>query len=206
MKWDVFSLENKKVGSIELDDSVFGHAVRPDILARAVNWQLAKRRAGTHKTKTRGEVRGSTRKIMRQKGSGRARKGSARVSQMRGGGPSFGPLVRSHAHKLPKKVRRLALKSALSAKREEGKLVVLDAIKLKKPKTGELVKKLGKLGWQSALVIDGADIDANFARAAANIAGLDVLPCQGANVYDILSSDTLVLTKDAVDKLVERLK
>ena len=206
MKWDVFSLENKKVGSIELDDSVFGHAVRPDILARAVNWQLAKRRAGTHKTKTRGEVRGSTRKIMRQKGSGRARKGSARVNLMRGGGPSFGPLVRSHAHKLPKKVRRMALKSALSAKREEGKLVVLDAIKLKKPKTGELAKKLGKLGWQSALVIDGAVIDANFARAAANIVGLDVLPCQGANVYDILNSDTLVLTKDAVEKLVERLK
>lgn len=206
MKWDVFSLENKKVGSIELDDSVFGHAVRPDILARAVNWQLAKRRAGTHKTKTRGEVRGSTRKIMRQKGSGRARKGSARVSQMRGGGVSFGPLVRSHAHKLPKKVRRLALKSALSAKREEGKLVVLDAIKLKKPKTGELAKKLGKLGWQSALIIGGAEIDANFARAAANIVGLNVLPCQGANVYDILRSDTLVLTKDAVEKLVERLK
>ena len=206
MKWDVFSLENKKVGTIELDDSVFGHAVRPDILARAVNWQLAKRRAGTHKTKTRGEVRGSTRKIMRQKGSGRARKGSARVNLMRGGGPSFGPLVRSHAHKLPKKVRRMALKSALSAKREEGKLVVLDAIKLKKPKTGELAKKLGKLGWQSALVIDGAVIDANFARAAANIVGLDVLPCQGANVYDILNSDTLVLTKDAVEKLVERLK
>ena len=206
MKWDVFSLENKKVGSIELDDSVFGHAVRPDILARSVNWQLAKRRAGTHKTKTRGEVRGSTRKIMRQKGSGRARKGSARVNLMRGGGPSFGPLVRSHAHKLPKKVRRMALKSALSAKREEGKLVVLDAIKLKKPKTGELAKKLGKLGWQSALVIDGAVIDANFARAAANIVGLDVLPCQGANVYDILNSDTLVLTKDAVEKLVERLK
>ena len=206
MKWDVFSLENKKVGSIELDDSVFGHAVRPDILARAVNWQLAKRRAGTHKTKTRGEVRGSTRKIMRQKGSGRARKGSARVNLMRGGGPSFGPLVRSHAHKLPKKVRRMALKSALSAKREEGKLVVVDAIKLKKPKTGELAKKLGKLGWQSALVIDGAVIDANFARAAANIVGLDVLPSQGANVYDILNSDTLVLTKDAVEKLVERLK
>ncbi len=206
MKWDVFSLENKKVGSIELDDTVFGHPVRPDILARAVNWQLAKRRAGTHKTKTRGEVRGSTRKIMRQKGSGQARKGSARVNLMRGGGPSFGPLVRSHAHKLPKKVRRMALKSALSAKREEGKLVVLDAIKLKNPKTGELAKKLGKLGWQSALVIDGADIDANFARAAANIPGLDVLPCQGANVYDILNSDTLVLTKDAVEKLVERLK
>ena len=206
MKWDVFSLENKKVGSIELDDSVFGHAVRPDILARAVNWQLAKRRAGNHKTKTRGEVRGSTRKIMRQKGSGRARKGSARVSLMRGGGVTFGPLVRSHAHKLPKKVRRMALKSALSAKREEGKLVVVDAIKLKNPKTGELAKKLVKLGWHSALVIGGADIDANFARAAANIPGLDVLPCQGANVYDILGSDTLVLTKDAVDKLVERLK
>jgi large subunit ribosomal protein L4 len=206
MKWDVFSLENKKVGSIELDDSVFGQAVRADILARAVNWQLAKRRAGTHKAKTRGEVRGSTRKIMRQKGSGRARKGSARVNLMRGGGVAFGPVVRSHAHKLPKKVRKMALKSALSSKREEGKLVVLDAIKLKNSKTGELVKKLGKLGWQSALIIDGAAVDANFARAAANIPGLDVLPCQGANVYDILGSDTLVLTKDAVEKLVERLK
>ena len=206
MKWDVFSLENKKVGSIELDDSVFGQAVRADILARAVNWQLAKRRAGNHKAKTRGEVRGSTRKIMRQKGSGRARKGSARVNLMRGGGVAFGPVVRSHAHKLPKKVRQMALKSALSSKREEGKLVVLDAIKLKNSKTGELVKKLGKLGWQSALIIDGAAVDANFARAAANIPGLDVLPCQGANVYDILGSETLVLTKDAVEKLVERLK
>lgn len=206
MKWDVFSLENKKVGSIELDDSVFGQAVRADILARAVNWQLAKRRAGTHKTKTRGEVRGSTRKIMRQKGSGRARKGSARVNLMRGGGVAFGPVVRSHAHKLPKKVRQMALKSALSSKCEEGKLVVLDVIKLKNPKTGELAKKLSKLGWKSALIIDGAEVDANFARAAANIPGLDVLPCQGANVYDILSSDTLVLTKDAVEKLVERLK
>ncbi len=206
MKCNVITIDNKKVGDIDLDEAVFGLDFRADILARAVNWQLAKRRAGTHKTKQRAEVSGTKAKPFRQKGTGRARQGTARAPQMRGGGVAFGPVVRSHAHKLPKKVRRLALKTALSAKQAEGKLVILEAAKIKNPKTGDLVKRLKKLGWTSALVIDGPEVDAGFARAAANIVGLDVLPSQGANVYDILNSDTLVLTRDAVGKLVERLK
>lgn len=206
MKCDVISIENKKVGNIDLDETVFGLPLRADILNRTVNWQLAKRRAGTHKTKGRSEVSATKSKPFRQKGTGRARQGTTRASQMRGGGVTFGPLVRSHAHKLPKKVRKLALKTALSAKQAEGKLVIVEDVKLKKPKTGELSKRLKKLGWNSTLVIDGPEVDANFARAAANIAGLNVLPSQGANVYDILRSDTLVLTKDAVERLVERLK
>ena len=206
MKCDVISLDNKKTGQIDLDESVFGLPVRVDILARMVNWQLAKRRAGTHKTKTRREVRGGGRKPFRQKGTGRARQGTIRSPLNRGGGTIFGPRVRSHALGLPKKVRRLALKTALSAKQAEGKLVVLDSAKLKEAKTGSLAKRLVKLGWTSTLVIDGSEVDGNFARAAANIAGLDVLPSQGANVYDILRCDTLALTKDAVGRLVERLK
>jgi len=205
MKCDVISLENKKVGTIDLDDSVFGLDVRADILARAVNYQLANRRAGTHKTKGRSEVSGTTKKAFRQKGSGRARQGTHRASQHRGGGVVFGPQVRSHAHKLPKKVRLLALKTALSAKQAEGRLVVLDAATMKKPKTSDLVKNVKTLGWESALVIDGATFDDNFARAAANIVGLDLLPSQGANVYDILRSGTLVLTRDGLKNLVERL-
>ena len=206
MKCDVISLANKKVGSIDLDEDVFGVPVRPDILGRMVNWQLAKRRAGTHKTKTLSEVRGTTAKPFRQKGTGRARQGSIRAPHMRGGGVSFGPVVRSHMHGLPKKVRKLALKTALSAKQAEGKLVVLENAKVKNAKTKELAKSLEKLGWGSALVIDGAELDMNFALASRNIIGLDVLPSQGANVHDILRRDTLVLTKDAVANLVERLK
>ncbi len=206
MKCDVINLDAKKTGAVDLDEAVFAVTVRADILARAVNWQLAKRRGGNHKVKTRSEVQGSTRKVFRQKGGGRARHGTLRVVQFRGGGVTFGPVVRSHAHGLPKKVRRLALKTALSSKQADGKLVVLDSAKLKAAKTAGLAKKLTKLGWSSALIIDGADIDANFARAAANIIGLDVLPSCGANVYDILRRDTLVLTTDAIEKLVERLK
>lgn len=206
MKQDVISIENKKVGTIDLDETVFGLDARADILARAVNWQLAKRRAGTHKVKARGEVNGSSRKIVRQKGSGGARHGNSKAPQLRGGGVAFGPVVRSHAHDLTKKVRKLALKTALSVKQSEGKLVVLDAAKMKGSKTAELAKCLAKLGWTSALVIDGAEVDANFVRAASNISHLDVLPSQGANVYDILRRDTLVLTKDGVERLVERLK
>lgn len=206
MKSDVINLNAKKTGDVELDEAVFAVAVRADILARAVNWQLAKRRGGKHKVKTRSEVQGSTRKVFRQKGGGRARHGTLRAPQFRGGGITFGPVVRSHAHGLPKKVRRLALKTALSAKQADGKLVVLDSAKLKAAKTADLAKKLTKLGWSSVLVIDGAEVDANFARAAANIVGLDVLPSQGANVYDILRRDILVLTTDAIEKLVERLK
>ena len=206
MKCDVISLENKKVGSIDLDEGVFGAPVRGDILSRMVNWQLAKRRGGTHKVKTLGEVRGSTAKPFRQKGTGRARQGSTRAPHMRGGGVAHGPVVRSHDIKLPKKVRKMALKCALSAKQAEGKLVVLDEAKSKSAKTKDLAASLKKLGWQSALVIGGGEIDRNFAMAARNIVGVDVLPSQGANVHDILRRDTLVLTKDAVASLVERLK
>ena len=206
MKCDVISLDNKKVGDIELDESIFGVPVREDILARMVNWQLAKRRAGTHKVKTLSEVRGTTKKPFRQKGTGRARQGTTRAPQMRGGGVVFGPHVRDHSHKLPKKVRKLALKTALSAKRSEGKLIVLDEAKLEQPKTRELQKRLAGMGWGSVLVIDGNAVDPNFARAASNIVGLDVLPSQGANVYDILRRDTLVLTKLGVEYLVERLR
>jgi len=206
MKLEVRSLDNKKVGDIDLDDGVFGAEVRADILARAVEWQLAKRRAGTHKTKTRHEVAGTTAKPFRQKGTGRARQGTKKSPLLRGGGVTFGPVVRSHAHALTKKVRKLALKSALSSKQADGNLIVVDSLAVKTAKTRDLAKQLDKTGWSSALFIDGAEVNAEFARAAANIAGLDVLPSGGANVYDILRRDTLVLTTDAVKNLVERLK
>ena len=206
MKQDVISLDNKKVGSVDLDDAVFGVAVRVDLLARAVNYQLAKRRAGTHSVKNRSAVSGGGRKPFNQKGTGRSRQGTSRAAEARGGGVVFGPQVRSHAHKLPKKVRALALKTALSTKLSEGKLIIIDNTDLAAAKTADLVKKLGVLGWNSALVIDGAEVNTNFALAAGNIVGVDVLPTQGANVYDILRRDTLVLTQAAVEKLQERLK
>ena len=206
MKCPVTTLENESSGEITLDDTVFGLPVRKDILARMVNWQLAKRRQGTHKTKTRAEVEGSTRKLFRQKGTGRARAGNIRVSQRRGGGVAFGPQPRDHSHDLPKKVRRLALKTALSTKASEGKLVVLDAAKLESGKTRDLVKRFETLGWGSVLLIDGVELDEGLVRAARNIPEVDVLPQQGANVYDILRRDTLVLTRDAVQALEARLK
>ena len=206
MKCQVTSLDNKKVGEIDLADDVFGLPVRKDILARAVNWQLNKRRAGTHKTKGISDIQGTTKKPWRQKGTGSARAGSLRSPQFRGGARIFGPVVRSHATDLPKKVRKLALKTALSSKQADGRLIVIDEVSAGKAKTAELVKKLGKLGWQSVLIIGGAVIDENFRRAASNIPNLDVLPQQGANVYDILRRDTLVLTKDAVQHLEARLK
>jgi len=171
-----------------------------------VNWQLAKRRAGTHKTKGISEVQGTTRKPFKQKGGGRARQGSLRSPQMRGGSVTFGPVPRDHGFKLPKKVRKLALRSALSGKQAEGKLVVLDSTIVKSGRTKDLVKLLGKLGWTKPLIIDGPEVNADFARAAANIRDLDVLPQQGVNVYDILRCDTLVLTKAAVEHLEARLK
>ena len=206
MKCAVTTLENETAGEITLDDTIFGLPLRKDLLARMVNWQLAKRRQGTHQVKGRGEVRGSTRKLFRQKGTGRARAGNARVAQRRGGGVVFGPHVRDHAHELPKKVRRLALKTALSSKASEGKLVVLDDAKLESGKTRELVKRFQALGWKSVLLIDGVELDEGFTRAARNIPEVDVLPEQGANVYDILRRDTLVLTRDAVQALEARLK
>ena len=205
MKLDVISLDNKKSGSVDLDEAIFGAAVRGDLMSRYVNWQLAKRRAGTHAVKNRTAVSGGGKKPFNQKGTGSARQGTSRSPKHRGGGVVFGPTPRSYEHKLPKKVRKLALKSALSAKQAEGKLVVIDTAALKAPKTADLAKQLAKLGWGSALIIDGAAVNENFARAASNLIGIDVLPTMGANVYDILRHDTLVLTQEAVEKLQERL-
>ena len=205
MKLTVRNLDNKEVGDIELADDVFGLPVRRDILARVVNWQLAKRRAGTHKTKGISEISGTTKKPYKQKGTGRARQGSLRSPQFRGGAVIFGPVVRSHAFGLQKKVRRLGLKTALSAKQAEGKLVVLDEARLDDAKTKALRAQFDALGWASVLIIDGA-VNENFARAARNLPKVDVLPEQGANVYDILRRDTLVLTRAAVQQLEARLK
>lgn len=206
MKVDVIDLDAKNVGSIDLADEVFGAEVRGDLLQRCVEWQRAKRRAGTHKVKVISEIRGTTAKPYRQKGTGRARQGSLRSTQFRGGATVFGPVVRSHATKLPKKVRKAALRAALSAKQAAGALVVLDAAKSEDAKTKALAQKLVKLGWGSVLIIDGAGVDDGFFRAARNIPGVDVLPSAGANVYDILNRETLVLTRDAVSALEARLK
>lgn len=205
MKLPVTTLDNKKSGDIEVADSVFAVEPRRDILARVVNWQLAKRRAGTHQTKTISDVSGTTKKPFRQKGTGRARAGSLRATQYRGGGISHGPVSRDHGFALPKKVRKLGMRSALSAKQAEGKLVVIDDA-TGATKTKELAQKLAALGWKSVLIIGGATLDEGFARAARNIPNVDVLPEQGANVYDILRRDTLVLTKAAVESLEARLK
>ena len=206
MKHDIVNLDNQNVGSMDLADSVFGAEVREDILSRVVNWQLANRRAGTHKTKTIAEVSGTTKKPYKQKGTGNARQGSLRATQFRGGGICFGPVVRSHAQDLPKKIRRLGMRCALSAKVKEGKLVVVDALKLPEVKTKDLLSKMDKMGLTSALFIGGAELDNNFSLSARNIVGIDVLPAQGANVYDILRRDTLVLTKEAAENLEARLK
>ena len=206
MKLKVHSLENKEVGDIDLADEVFGLPVRNDILARVVNWQLAKRRAGTHKTKGISDISGTTKKPYKQKGTGRARQGSLRSPQFRGGAVIFGPVVRSHEFGLQKKVRKLGLKTALSAKQAEGKLVVIDATSGTEAKTKALRAQFATLGWESVLIIDGAAVDEGFAKAARNLPKVDVLPSQGANVYDILRRDTLVLTREAVEQLEARLK
>lgn len=204
-KCDVIDLGNKKVGDIQLSDSVFGLPVRRDILARMVNYQLAKRRSGNHATRGISDVSGTTKKPFRQKGTGRARAGSLRAPQMRGGAIVFGPHVRDHGIALQKKVRRLALKTALSTKLSEGKLIVVDSLKQAKPKTKELVEKLRNLGLSSALFIDGSDVNDSFKKAASNIHWIDVLPHQGLNVYDILRRETLILTREAVENLEQRL-
>lgn len=206
MQVEVKTLDDKKAGTIELADEVFGLEPRADILHRVVNWQLAKRRQGTHKTKQRSEIRGSGGKIWRQKGTGRARHGNRKAPIFRGGGVAFGPQPRSHEIKLPKKVRKLGLKSALSAKRAAGELVVLTEAKLAEPKTRGLAERLAKLGWSDVLIVDGAEFDANLARAARNLPGVQLLPSAGANVYDILRRDLLVLTTAAVEQLEARLK
>ena len=206
MKAKVITLENKAAGDIELADEVFGAPVRKDILARMVNYQLAKRRAGTHKVKNRSEINATGAKMFRQKGTGRARHSTAKVAQFRGGGRAFGPVVRDHGHQLPKKVRQLALKVALSAKQADGKLIIIDDATAKTPKTSDMAEKLSKLGLTNALIVSGAELDGNFALAARNVKNIDVLPTQGANVYDIMRRDTLVLTKAAVENLEARLK
>jgi large subunit ribosomal protein L4 len=206
MDLKITTLEGKEVGSVNLPDAIFGLEPRSDILQRCVNWQLAKRQRGTHKTKDRSEIWRTGKKMYAQKGTGGARHGSARVPQFRGGGRAFGPVVRSHAIGLPKKVRALALKHALSAKAKDGGIIVIDKMALKDGKTKGLVKQFDKLGLINALIIDGAEVEANFRSAARNIPNIDVLPVQGINVYDIMRRKTLVLTKAALDALEARFK
>ena len=206
MKMDVQTLDAKKSGSVDLDKEIFGLEPRKDILHRMVRYQLAKRQAGTHKVQERGEVSKTTKRIGRQKGGGTARHGNGSVSQFRGGGKAHGPRVRSHAHDLPKKVRAMALRHALSAKAGAKELIVLDDAAMKAAKTADLRKSLEKLGVKNGLIVSGNSVDENFAKAARNIPNLDVLPSQGANVYDILRRHTLVLTKQAVQDLEARLK
>ena len=206
MDMKVTSLDGKDVGSVTLNADIFGLAPRKDLIQRVVNWQLAKRQAGTHKTKGRAEIWRTGKKMYAQKGTGGARHGSARVPQFRGGGRAFGPVVRSHAFSLPKKVRALGLKHALSAKAKDGGLIVIDNIELKDAKTKSLISHFSGLGLTSALIIDGAQVHEGFAAAARNIPHIDVLPVQGINVYDILRRQKLVLTKAALDALEARFK
>jgi len=205
MKLKVIKINGASAGSVELGDDIFGLDPRVDILHRVVRWQRNKAQAGTHKVKTRSETSYSRKKIYRQKGTGGARHGDRNAPIFRKGGVYKGPTPRSHAHDLPKKVRALGLKHALSAKAKEGSLVILDKATAN-GKTSELAKQVKELGWKRALVIDGAEVNTNFAKAARNIEGLDILPTIGANVYDILKRDTLVLTKAGVEALEARLK
>lgn len=203
MQIEIKTLDNGSAGTAELPDEIFGVEPREDILARVVHWQLAKRRAGTHKTKGMGEVQGTTKKPYRQKGTGNARQGSLRAPQFRTGGVVHGPVVRSHAYSLNKKVRRLGLICALSQKAKAGKLVVIEAAD-GAAKTKDLAAKLKTLGWSSALIVDRA-VDEGFLKAVRNIFGVDVLPTVGANVYDILAHDVLAITAAGVEGLKERL-
>lgn len=205
MKLDVIKLDGKKAGSVDLDEALFGLEPRADILHRVVRWQRNNAQAGTHKVKTRSEVDYSTKKIYRQKGTGGARHGARSAPIFRGGGVYKGPKVRSHGHELTKKFRKLGLCHALSAKMKAGELVIIDEAS-SEGKTAALAKQVANLGWKRALVIDGASVDENFAQAARNIEGLDILPTMGANVYDILKRDTLVITKAGVEALEARLK
>nr|WP_321456646.1 50S ribosomal protein L4 [uncultured Cohaesibacter sp.] len=206
MELKVKTLDGGDAGSVALSDDVFGLEPRADIMARMVRYQQMKKMAGTHKTKTRGEVTGTTKKFLRQKGSGGARHGNKKVPQFRGGGRAMGPVVRSHAIELPKKIRALALKHALSSKVKNDNLIILDDVMAEAPKTAAVKKQISGLGIESALIISGKELNENFAKAARNIVGIDVLPVQGINVFDVLRRDTLVLTKAAVDALEERFK
>ncbi len=206
MKIDITSLNGENAGSIDLDDAIFGLAPRVDLIARMVRYQLAKRRAGTHQTLGRSDIARTGKKLFRQKGTGSARHGSARVPQFRGGGRAFGPVVRSHAHDLPKKVRALALKHALSAKAREGQIMVFADAHSADGKTKTLKTSFAKLGLTNALIVGGATLETSFQLAARNIPQIDVLPIQGINVYDIMRREKLVLTKDAIEGLEARFK
>ena len=206
MELKVTTIEGKAAGSVQLSDEIFGLEPRTDIIARCVQWQLNKRQAGTHKAQGRADVWRTGKKMYKQKGTGGARHGSARVPQFRGGGRAFGPVVRSHATELPKKVRALALKHALSAKAKDGGLVVIESAQVKDAKTKVLVGHFSGLGLTNALIIDGTELNNGFATAARNIPNIDVLPIQGINVYDILRRQKLVLTKAAIDALEARFK
>ena len=206
MKLDVLTMDNKKSSVMELDNSVFKTEVRADILHRMVTWQLAKRRSGNRKTLERSEITGSRAKIVKQKGSGGARHGDRKVSQFRGGGVAHGPRVRSHSTKLPRKIRNLAMRCALSSKAKDGQLLILNEINCKSEKTKTLKANLSKLPiGKSVLFVSGEKLDSNFAKAINNIPMHDVLPIQGANVYDILRRETLVLTKESAESLIRRL-
>lgn len=206
MKVKVLTLENKAAGEIDLSDAIFGLELRKDLLHRMVQWQRARARSGTHKTKTISEISGTGKKPFKQKGSGNARQGSLRSPQFRGGATIFGPVVRSHAVDMPKKVRKLALKIALSSKQASGSLFIIENTSVKDAKTKLIAEAFKTIGWDAPLIIDGEAVNENFAKAARNIKFVDVLPQQGANVYDILRHKQLVLTKDAVKALEERLK
>ncbi len=206
MKIDITSIDGAAAGSIDLNDEIFGLDPREDLIARMVRYQLAKRRAGTHAVKNRADIWRTGKKMFKQKGTGSARHGSARAPQFRGGGRAFGPVVRSHAHDLPKKVRALALRHALSAKAKDGGIVVWADANMAEAKTKALKANFAKAGLTSALIIDGAELQDNFALAARNIPNIDVLPVQGINVYDILRREKLVLTKAAIDALEARFK
>jgi large subunit ribosomal protein L4 len=204
MKMDIVSLDGAPSGSIELNDAIFGLDPREDLIARMVRYQLAKRRAGTHVAMGRADVWRTGKKLYKQKGTGHARHGSARAPQFRGGGKAHGPVMRSHEHDLPKKVKALALKHALSAKVKDGGLIIWADTKIAEAKTKALLTSFAKSGLINALIIDGAEVEVNFQLAARNIPHIDVLPIQGINVYDILRRDKLVLTKAALDALEAR--
>jgi large subunit ribosomal protein L4 len=206
MKAELVSLDKKMVGEITLNDSVFGLEARVDIIKRVIDWQLAKARSGTHSVKTVGEVSGTTKKPFKQKGTGNARQGNARGVQRRGGGVAHGPQVRSHDIKLQKKVRSLGLRHALSIKLSEGALHFVDSVEMKHPKTSELVKSLANFGSGKFFIIDGATVDNNFKLSAASAINTCVVPAIGANVYDIISSDHVLISRNALSLLEERLK
>jgi large subunit ribosomal protein L4 len=206
MELNVTTLDGQEAGSVELSDTIFGLEPRVDLIQRCIVWQLSRRQRGTHKVKNRAEINRTGKKIYRQKGTGSARHGSARANLFRGGGRSFGPVVRSHAIDLPKKVRALALRHALSAKAKDGGIIVVDRVSVEDGKTKTLRDSFGKLGLDNALIIDGAEIEGNVRLAARNIPNIDVLPVQGINVYDILRRHKLVLTRAAVDALEARFR